>query len=183
MAGRKLSLGCFSGGSYDGRRVIALRRVLAAALLLALCGAPPPVADAGALERPRVSKGELAAAAYRQLKQDILSFRLAPEAVVLAPEQAERLGMSRAPVHEALKALCQEGLMRVVPRFGYIVTAITRSDIEDVFELRLMLEVPAPRSRPSASASERSGFCASSTNAPEQMRTTPRSMIPPTSSR
>jgi len=48
--------------------------------------------------------------------------------------------MSRTPVHEALKALCQEGLLRVMPRIGYIVTPVSAGDIEEIFDLRLALE-------------------------------------------
>ncbi len=63
--------------------------------------------------------------------------------MVFAAELSERLQMSPTPVHEALKALCQEGLMKVKPRRGYVVTEISARDISENFELRLMLEVPA----------------------------------------
>lgn len=64
-----------------------------------------------------------------------------PGTVVAAAELAERLEMSRTPVQEALKALSQEGFLRVVLRAGYMVTPVTVRDIEEIFELRLSNEV------------------------------------------
>ncbi len=89
---------------------------------------------------PHVSHS-LASAAYRRLKADILACRLLPGTMLAALELAERLDMSRTPVHEALKALCHEGLLRVIPRVGYIVTPVSVSDIDGIFDLRLALEV------------------------------------------
>ncbi|MGH8571154.1 MAG: GntR family transcriptional regulator [Gammaproteobacteria bacterium] len=93
---------------------------------------------------PRVSAAKrpsLAESAYRQLKADILACRLLPGTLLGAPQLAESLEMSRTPVHEALKALSQEGLVIVAPRVGYRVTPVTVRDIEEIFELRLLNEV------------------------------------------
>jgi len=93
---------------------------------------------------PRVTRaraGSLAEAAYRQLKADILSCRLLPGTMLGAPQLAESLEMSRTPVHEALKTLCQEGLLIVEARVGYRVTPVTVHDIEEIFDLRLLNEV------------------------------------------
>lgn len=92
-------------------------------------------------EMTKPAGSSLAGRAYRQLKADILACRLLPGAMVGAAQLAERLGMSRTPVHEALKALCQEGLLQVLPRVGYIVTPVAVSDIVHIFDLRLSLEV------------------------------------------
>ena len=45
----------------------------------------------------------------------------------------------------ALTRLAHDGLVRAIPRRGYMVTAVTLKDIQDVFELRLMLEPAAAR--------------------------------------
>lgn len=79
--------------------------------------------------------------AYRRLKGDILTCRLPPGRVVTAAELAERFGMSRTPVNEALGALSREGYLEVVPRAGHVVTPVTRRDIEEIYELRLCNEV------------------------------------------
>lgn len=83
----------------------------------------------------------LAASVELKLKADIVGCRLLPGTMLAAQQLAERFEVSRTPVHEALKALCQEGLVRVLPRVGYIVTPVTASDIDEIFDLRLSLEV------------------------------------------
>lgn len=54
---------------------------------------------------------------------------------------AERLGVSRGPVREALSQLEQEGLVRNVPRKGAFVTDITPVYIEELYSVRRALEV------------------------------------------
>jgi len=85
-------------------------------------------------------KSSLSAVAYGELKAAIIGCTLMPGTMLAAQQLAERLQMSRTPVHEALKALSREGLVRVVPRVGYIVTPVTASDIDEIFALRLSLE-------------------------------------------
>jgi len=94
-----------------------------------------------AATKPTPAPSSLAGSVHRQLKADIVACRLLPGSMVGAAHLAQRFDVSRTPVHEALKALCQEGLLRVLPRVGYIVTPVTASDIDDIFDLRLSLEV------------------------------------------
>ena len=56
---------------------------------------------------------------------------------------AEAVGVSRTPVREALRRLDAEGLVRVVPNQGAYVTGWTAADIEQMFELRAVLEAYA----------------------------------------
>ena len=58
---------------------------------------------------------------------------------------ADQLGVSRAPVREALSALEREGLVVSVPRRGYSVIDFTDKDIDEVYTLRLLLEIGALR--------------------------------------
>jgi DNA-binding GntR family transcriptional regulator len=58
---------------------------------------------------------------------------------------AERLGVSRAPVREAFSVLEKEGLIVNVPRRGSFVINFTDKDIEEIYTLRLALEVTALR--------------------------------------
>ncbi|MGC8839343.1 MAG: GntR family transcriptional regulator [Anaerolineae bacterium] len=58
---------------------------------------------------------------------------------------AEQLGVSRAPVREALSALERAGLVVCVPRKGYFVIDFTEKDIEEIYSLRLLLELGALR--------------------------------------
>lgn len=57
---------------------------------------------------------------------------------------AERLGVSRTPVREALRRLASEGLLEAHGR-GFRVPALTEDDLEDIYELRLLLETEAVR--------------------------------------
>ncbi len=58
---------------------------------------------------------------------------------------AEQLGVSRAPVREALSALERAGLVVCIPRRGYFVIDFTEKDIEEIYSLRLLLELGALR--------------------------------------
>ena len=53
---------------------------------------------------------------------------------------ANRLGVSRTPVREAIRMLEQEGLVIMIPRKGAQVAQITMKDLNDVLEVRLGLE-------------------------------------------
>ncbi len=56
---------------------------------------------------------------------------------------ADRLSVSRAPVREALVALEREGIVVQIPRRGCFVVEFTDKDIEEIYSLRLLLEVEA----------------------------------------
>ncbi|HEY0816206.1 MAG TPA: GntR family transcriptional regulator [Pseudonocardia sp.] len=55
-------------------------------------------------------------------------------------ELAERLGVSRTPVREALSRLAAEGLVEIIPNRGARVTSWTVAELEGVFDLRTALE-------------------------------------------
>jgi DNA-binding GntR family transcriptional regulator len=55
---------------------------------------------------------------------------------------AEQLEVSRTPVRDALLRLAQEGLVRAVSARGFVVKALTPSDILEIYEVRTFLEVP-----------------------------------------
>jgi DNA-binding GntR family transcriptional regulator len=90
-----------------------------------------------------VSGRSLARRAYEALKQDILSCVLAPGSQIFEGELAVRYGTSKTPVREALNLLQQEGLVQVLPRRGYLVAPVTLRDVQEVFQLRLLLETAA----------------------------------------
>jgi len=80
-------------------------------------------------------------AAYQDLKRRIMSGEFLPGTQLSLLELAEGYGMSRTPVRDALNALAQEGLIEVIPRRGYFVSRITVRDVQDTFQLRLILEM------------------------------------------
>ena len=56
---------------------------------------------------------------------------------------AERFGISKSPIREALNRLESEGLITIIPRRGAFVVELSEHDIEEIFELRDALEVLA----------------------------------------
>ncbi len=81
--------------------------------------------------------------AYRTIKGEILKCELPPGAQIYEGETAERLEMSKTPVREALGMLVHEGFVEVRPRQGYRVADITISDVQEVFQMRHLLEPAA----------------------------------------
>jgi DNA-binding GntR family transcriptional regulator len=80
---------------------------------------------------------ERAAGAVRDL---ILHGELAAGARLGEAELAERLGVSRTPVREALTRLAAEGLVEIVPNRGARVSSWTVTELQEVFDLRAALE-------------------------------------------
>lgn len=83
--------------------------------------------------------------AYQRLRQEILDGALEPGIVLGEVEQAERLGLSRTPLREALSRLTADGLADQAPGRGTVVSSISLDDVGHLFELRLPLEVQAAR--------------------------------------
>lgn len=82
----------------------------------------------------------LVADAYRALKEAIRDNVFAPGDQGSEQEIALRLGMSRTPVHEALIRLQAEGLVRIVPKRGIVVLALSPDDMRDVYDVIIALE-------------------------------------------
>jgi DNA-binding GntR family transcriptional regulator len=70
---------------------------------------------------------------------------LRPGQRVVQEDVAEGLGVSIAPVREALQVLEQEGQVTYRPRRGYFVTELRAEDLEEIYELRQVLEERAAR--------------------------------------
>ncbi len=77
---------------------------------------------------------------YAQLRADMISCTLAPGTELREAELAERFGMSKSPVRDALMRLEREGLVITLPRQGYRVAPVSLSDVLDMFHLRAALE-------------------------------------------
>lgn len=81
----------------------------------------------------------LSAAAYDYLLTRVRSGLLGSRERLVEADIANQLGVSRVPVRQALLQLVAEGYLVSTPR-GYKVPTLTPQDVEDVFELRLLLE-------------------------------------------
>jgi len=78
--------------------------------------------------------------AYDFIKGKIASCEYPPNAVISEEKIREELGSSRTPIREALAELRKEELITVIPKVGIVITGLTVSDINMVFEARLLLE-------------------------------------------
>ncbi|MCQ4160109.1 GntR family transcriptional regulator [Roseomonas sp. GC11] len=88
----------------------------------------------------RKADASLAEQAYAVLRRAIITGEMPGGTEVSEPELAERLGMSKTPVREALARLAVEGLVGAYPRRGYRVTPVTVPAINDLFAVRAALE-------------------------------------------
>ena len=83
--------------------------------------------------------------AYATIKDDIISCALQPGEEISEGLLVARYGMSKAPIRSALMRLRQEGLIVSRGRQGNAVSQVTLRDIQEIFQLRLVLEVTAVR--------------------------------------
>jgi len=74
------------------------------------------------------------------LRDAILHGELKPGQALVEIELASRLGVSRAPIREALQRLASEGLLETIPYHATTVRKLTRRDIEELYSLRRELE-------------------------------------------
>lgn len=79
------------------------------------------------------------------LRAQILSGALSPGSQLVQEDVADRLGVSRIPVREALQLLASEGLVSHLPNRGYFVTELSVTDLQEVYRLRQLLEAEAIR--------------------------------------
>lgn len=99
----------------------------------------PPSDSAGhGLPRiePRVLRREVLAA----IRAAILSGEIPPGSRLLEADLASRMGVSRAPVREAVRQLEQEGLVESFVHRGAVVIGLPEDEVEAIFEMRALIE-------------------------------------------
>ncbi len=77
---------------------------------------------------------------FDYLKNAILNGTLKPGERLMEIGLAEKLGVSRTPVREAIRKLAKENFVEMVPRKGAYVSTLTTHDILEVLEIRIVLE-------------------------------------------
>lgn len=97
------------------------------------------------IERNRDRHATAQELALETLREAILEGVLPPGARLRQEDLATAFGTSRIPVREALRALEYEGLARSEPHRGFTVTALDGDEIEEIYELRSVLEAHAIR--------------------------------------
>jgi DNA-binding GntR family transcriptional regulator len=95
--------------------------------------------DGDGLERTNGSPAK-AQDAYATLHRAIRDGRLAPGSRLKEVELAERLGMSRTPIREAIRQLQRDGVVTVLPNRGAVVRELSEQEIDDTYSLRAVLE-------------------------------------------
>ena len=78
--------------------------------------------------------------AYEFLKSSVLSGQFNPGERLTEEHLAKKLGVSRTPVREALHKLESEGLIKALETRGFIVSRDSKDEVEELFELRAILE-------------------------------------------
>lgn len=85
-------------------------------------------------------KQSMQSTAYDFIKKKITMCEYAPNQMLSESQLQEELGFSRTPVREAISRLAQEGLLKVFPKRGIVVSGFTFSDINMIFEVRMLVE-------------------------------------------
>ena len=112
---------------------------------VALAGRPSrmhmaPIDPSPTVASPAPTAGSAAARVYAHVKERLLDGRFPGGALLSENELAQRLGLSRTPVRQAFVQLEAEGLLELYPKRGALVVPVAASEIEDVFEARLLVE-------------------------------------------
>lgn len=84
-----------------------------------------------------------AQAIYQQLREMILSFAIYPGTRVTESELAERFGVSRTPIREALQRLEAEGALSIRPKQGCFIRALDIAELAGQYRVRVALELLA----------------------------------------
>lgn len=96
-----------------------------------------------ALGRLSTESNTLSHRAAESIRRAIQEGRLAAGELYSVARLAEEFGVSRTPVREALLVLERQGMVRFERNRGVRVLETTAHDVEEIFALRLLLEVPA----------------------------------------
>lgn len=91
----------------------------------------------------RLQHSNLRDQALEVLKLRLVSGDLAPGEIYSAASLATELGVSNSPVREAMLALVNQGLMETVKNRGFRVIPLSKRELGNIYDLRVMIEIPA----------------------------------------
>jgi DNA-binding GntR family transcriptional regulator len=106
--------------------------------LLAADDAPDAVSSLGL-----IVQSSLREEARKSIRAGVVTGEIEPGQIYSAPSLAVRLGVSATPVREALLDLANAGLVESVRNRGFRVVVLDDTDLDEIFELRTLLEVPS----------------------------------------
>lgn len=87
-----------------------------------------------------MTSGTLKDRVYTKVLYDVINGEYTVDSVISEKRISEQLEVSKAPVREALTKLCAEGVLRSVPRQGYVVVRYSMRDLQEMVRYRVMLE-------------------------------------------
>ncbi|HEX7126545.1 MAG TPA: GntR family transcriptional regulator [Thermodesulfobacteriota bacterium] len=93
------------------------------------------------IERPQTLREQI----VDSIRDAIIHGVLKPGERVAEPELALRFGISRTPIREAFRQLESEGYLRITPRRGAVVVALTEKDVSEFYDVKAVLEGHAAR--------------------------------------
>ena len=99
--------------------------------------------------------GPIAQRVAGQVAREIAEGEIEPGELLTEVAVAERTGVSRTPVREAMLQLDRWGLVRLVPKKGAVVTSVSARDQAELLSVRAMLETHAVRSTAADDATRR----------------------------
>ncbi len=83
----------------------------------------------------------LTAKVYDEVYSDIINGQYSSQDIITESILVEKYGVSKSPVREALIQLCNEDILKVIPRLGYMVVQISPKEIRELAEVRYVLEL------------------------------------------
>lgn len=87
--------------------------------------------------------GSLKEQIYQKVFEGIICGEYKPNDILSEKSLVEKFAVSKSPVREALIELCNENILRSIPRYGYEVIRITDREVEEIREYRLLMECAA----------------------------------------
>ena len=99
-------------------------------------------ASSGPLTPPMASRTSLREQIGVSLRAALVAGDMVPGVTYSAPALAERFGVSATPVREAMLDLINEGMIVAVPNKGFRIVETTDKDLDEMTELRRLIEVP-----------------------------------------
>ncbi len=99
-------------------------------------------ASSGPLTPPVASRTSLREQIGVSLRAALVAGEMVPGVTYSAPVLAERFGVSATPVREAMLDLINEGMIVAVPNKGFRIVETTDQDLDEMTELRRLIEVP-----------------------------------------
>lgn len=86
------------------------------------------------------TESSLKSIAYQKILDGIIRGEYQANQIINEQELVDKFGFSKSPIREALATLCNEGILRNLPRFGYEVVQLTRKDISETLDFRYVIE-------------------------------------------